>query len=52
MKKMNEMPLHKTLTGSQREAFTRDLDLVRKAREEHYKTNCPHFNHETSPQQP
>ena len=47
-KRRDEMPLHRALTGSQREAFTRDSDLVRKAREEHYKTNCPHYNHETS----
>ena len=42
------MPFHKALTGSQQEAFARDLDLVWKAREEHYKTNCPHFNCKTS----
>ena len=42
------MPLHKALTGGQWEAFARDSDLVQKAREEHYKTNCPHFNCETS----
>ena len=42
------MPLHKTLTGSQWEAFARDSDLVQKVRQEHYKTNCPHFDHKTS----
>ena len=42
------MPLHKVLAGSQREAFARDSELVQKAREEHYKTTCPHFNRETS----
>ena len=48
LKRMDEMPLHRVLTGSQREAFARDLDLVQEAREEHYKTNWPHFNHKTS----
>ena len=47
-KRRDEMPLHKALTGSQWEAFARDSDLVQKAREEHYKTNCPHFDHKTS----
>ena len=47
-KRRDEMPLHKALAGSWWEAFIRDLDLVQKAREEHYKTNCPYFNHETS----
>ena len=42
------MPLHKVLTGGQWEAFTRNSDLVWKMREEHYKMNFPHFNHETS----
>ena len=36
--------LHKALMGSQQEAFTRDLDLVWKVREDYFKTNCPHFN--------
>ena len=48
LKRRDEMPLHKTLTGSQWEAFARDLDWVQKAREEHYKTNCPNFYHKTS----
>ena len=47
-KRRDEMPLHKALTGDWQEAFTRDSDLVQKAREEHYKMNCPHFDHETS----
>ena len=47
-KRREEMPLHKVLTESQWEAFTRDSDLVQKAREEHYKTKCPHFNCKTS----
>ena len=42
------MPLHKALTGGQWETFTRDSDLVPKVREEHYKTNHPHFDCETS----
>ena len=42
------MPLHKALTGGQQETFARDSDLVQKAREEHYKMNCPHFDCETS----
>ena len=46
-KRRDETPLHKALTGGQWEAFTRDSDLVWKAREEHYKTNCPHFDCET-----
>ena len=48
LKREDEMPLHKALAGSWREAFTRDLELVQKAREEHYKANCPHFDCETS----
>ena len=47
-KRRDEMPLHKALAGGQQEAFARDSDLVWKAREEHYKTNHPHFNHKTS----
>ena len=39
MKRRDEMPLHKALAGSRREAFARDTDLVQKAREEHYKMN-------------
>ena len=48
MKRRDKMPLHKALTGSQWEAFARDSNVVRKVREEHYKTNHPHFNHKTS----
>ena len=47
-KRRDEMPLHRASTVSQKEAFTRDSDLVWKAREEHYKTNCPHFDCKTS----
>ena len=47
-KRRDEMPVLKALTGGWWEAFTRDSDLVWKVREEHYKTNCPHFNCETS----
>ena len=42
------MPIHKASTGSWQEAFARDSDLVWKAREDYFKTNCPHFHHETS----
>ena len=41
------MPLHRALTGGQWEAFAWDSELVQRMREEHYKTNCPHFNCET-----
>ena len=47
-KRRDEMPLHKALTRGWCEAFARDSDLVWKAREEHYKTNHPHFDCETS----
>ena len=47
-KRRDEMPLHKVLTEGWCEAFARDSELVWKAREEHYKTNHPHFNHKTS----
>ena len=48
MKRRDEMPLHTVLAGSWGEAFARDSDLVWKAREEHYKMNCSHFDCETS----
>ena len=47
-KQRDEMPLHKSLLGSQGEAFTKDLDLVWKAREDYIKTNHPHLNCKTS----
>ena len=47
-KRRDEMPLHKALTGGQQEPFVRDSDPVWKAREGHYKMNCPHFHCETS----
>ena len=36
------------LTGNCWEAFAQDLDLVWRAREDHFKTNCPHFYCKTS----
>ena len=47
LKWRDEMPLYESLMGSQWEAFAKDLDLVQKAREDYFKTNCPHFNHAT-----
>ena len=40
------MPFTKSLKGSQQEAFTKDSELVQKAKEDYFKTNFPHFNHE------
>ena len=48
LKRRDEMPLHKALTGGWQEAFARGSELVWKAREEHCKTNCPHFDLKTS----
>ena len=48
LKRRDEMPLHKALIGGWWEAFARDSELVQEAREEHYMTNCPHFNCKTS----
>ena len=42
------MPLRKSLKGSQHEAFAKDSNLVQQTREDYFKTNCPHFNWETS----
>ena len=47
-KQKEEMPLHKALSRSQQEAFSRDSWLVCKVREEYYQENCPHFNSENS----
>ena len=47
-KQKEELPLHKALTRSQQEAFSRDSWLVHKAKEECYPENCPHFNSENS----
>ena len=44
LKRRDEMPLHKALTGGKQEAFARDSDLVQRARDAYYKTNCPHFD--------
>ena len=43
----DEMPFKKSLTGSWWEAFAKDSDLVWQAREDYFKTNCPHFGHKT-----
>ena len=48
LKRRDETPLPKVLTGGKQEAFVRDSDLVQKAREDYYKTNCPHFNCKSS----
>ena len=40
------LPLHKVLTRSHHEAFSRDTKLVQKAREEYYQENRPCFNNE------
>ena len=42
------MPLHKALSRSQQEAFSRDSQLVCKEREQYYRENHPHFNSENS----
>ena len=42
------MLLRKSLKGSQWEAFAKDSNLVQQAREDYFKTNCPHFDWETS----
>ena len=42
------MLLHKALSGSHQEAFSRDSKLVQKAREDYYWENCPCFISETS----
>ena len=46
--KQEETPLHKALTRSQQEAFSRDSQLACKVREESYQENCLHFNSENS----
>ena len=43
-----ESPLHKVLTRSHHEAFSRDSKLVWKAREEYFQENHPCFNNKTS----
>ena len=42
------MLLHKALSRSHQEAFSRDSKLVQKAREEYYSEKGLHFNNETS----
>ena len=42
------MPLHKALTQSHQEAFGQDSSLVRKTREEYFRSHCPNFNYENS----
>ena len=46
LKRRDEKPLHRTCGWW--EAFARDSELLQETREEHYKTNHPHFNHKTS----
>ena len=47
-KQKEEMPLHKTLSRSCQEAFSKDSKLVQKAREDYFWGNQPHFNSENS----
>ena len=42
------MPLHKILTQCCQEAFSQDLSLVRKMREEYFRRHCPNFNTENT----
>ena len=44
----DETPFKKSLKGSWQEVFAKDSDLVWQARKDYFKTNCPHFNWETS----
>ena len=41
------MLLHKALSRSHQEAFSRDSKLVQKARQDYYRENCLHFDSET-----
>ena len=43
-----EMPLHKALSRSHQEAFSRDSRLVHKARKDYFQGNWPHFHSENS----
>ena len=47
LKQKDKMPFKKSLKGDQWEAFAKDSDLVWQAREDYFRTNCPHFDHET-----
>ena len=42
------MLLHKALSKSHQEAFSRDSKLVQKVREDYHQENHPHFVSETS----
>ena len=44
----NGMSLKKLLKGGQQEALAKDSDLVQKARETYFRTNCPDFDCEVS----
>ena len=47
LRQKDKMPFKKSLKGNQWEAFAKDSDLVQKARENYFKTNCPQFKWET-----
>ena len=42
------MSLHKVFMRSCQEAFGQDTHLVRKTREEYFRTHCPNFNNENT----
>ena len=42
------MPLHKALTWSHQEAFGQGSSLVRKMRQQYFRSHCPNFNNENS----
>ena len=44
----DEMPLKKFLKGGWQKTFAKDSDQLQQAREDYFRTNCPHFNCETS----
>ena len=48
LRQRDETPLYKSLMGNWWEALANDSDLVWKAREDYFKKNHPHFDHETS----
>ena len=45
-KQRNRMPLAKLLKGGWQEAFTKDSNLVQRARGAYFRMNCPDFDHE------
>ena len=47
-KQWEVMPLHKVLTWSCLEVFGQDSHLVRKTKEEYFRSHCPNFNNENS----